>query len=82
MTTTTKQQNEDFLNVLLEHPSGNTLETILRDLIGSEFDWVLGWVARKFKPEEVFSEFDLNEWALEHGFVLKSDGEDNADTQA
>ena len=30
---------------------------------------VLAWVALKFKPEQVFAESDLAEWALKSGFV-------------
>lgn len=36
-------------------------------------DTVLEWIKSNLRPEDVFDKSELEEWAIDNGFVLKED---------
>lgn len=50
----TIKQNRDFIEVI-----------IMTDLLDEAIDWIQS----NLGPEDVFSELDLKNWAIENGFI-------------
>ena len=45
-------------------------EAILRWLIQKDFPEVLvTWIGENFDPEDIFTDRELEEWAINHGYV-------------
>ena len=42
---------------------------VSKDLLENSIEWI----ASNLNPEDVFSKDDLSDWAIENGYVLKTD---------
>lgn len=49
-----------------------TEERSFRDAIAnpSALDNAISWIGANLNPEDIFSDEDLNDWALKHGFEM------------
>ena len=64
MSTTTSQQDRDFVEHVLE---------IVKESLAGDQSWVLDWVAQNFGPDDVFGDLDLSTWAKENGYILEEE---------
>ena len=55
---TTREQDEEFVS----------------DMIGMELlDNAVEWISKNLKPEDVFTDSELEDWALDNGYVAKEE---------
>ena len=59
---TTPQQESDFIDILFDGMMNNIMSA-LKDALGGNAAWVLGWVEENFTPDEVYETAALEKWA-------------------
>lgn len=60
VTSTSGQQDRGFMDELLSR-------------LGTDFTWVLDWVADNVEPDEIYDDARLGEWAEENGYVKEQE---------
>ena len=66
-TTTSMSQDASFLKELVNQFGIQE---------GTDFTWVLDWVAENVDPSEIYDEKKLDEWARENDYIKKDECEE------
>lgn len=69
---TTGNEDSDIANIIAEKIRAGIMSIVDIEIDG-DFSDVLNYIQSNFDPEDVFDNGELDDWAIEHGYVKEEE---------